>query len=59
MDPDAALAQLRDAIVEWETAPAGSREEHAAAERMSSAAGALDDWLSHGGFPPAAWARPE
>jgi hypothetical protein len=55
MDPDEALRQLRSAIVDWEMAEPGSRAEHNAGERATSAAGALDDWLSKGGFLPRAW----
>lgn len=55
MEPDKVLLEMRQAIREWELAESGSRAEQEAAERATSAAGALDDWLSRGGFLPAAW----
>lgn len=54
MDVNAALLALREALREYEQAaelPAIA----AAAERLAEAASALDEWMSKGGFPPAAW----
>lgn len=46
MDPDATLAEAREAIQAWEFGVA------------ADAFVALDEWLSSGGFPPKAW-RPQ
>jgi len=57
MDPNASLAQLRAAALEWEQAVV-ARDERAqltAATQALEAAQALDSWLSSGGFLPAAW----
>lgn len=55
MDPDEALRRARKAMEDWEIADHGSPAEWEAAERLSSAFGALDDFLSHGGHLPTAW----
>ncbi len=55
MEPDLVLQELRQAVNAWENAPPASREEYEAAERATSAASALDDWISHGGFLPRDW----
>lgn len=61
MDPDEALAALRAAIEEYGNE--GYRDDvetEAAASAMVVASilekfEALDEWMSKGGFPPAAW----
>jgi hypothetical protein len=57
MDPDAALAAFRAAVLVWEQAiVSGSIDaERQAATDAIEAARALDSWLSRGGFAPAAW----
>ena len=51
MDPDEALRLLRVAVERvWADGDRSSLAEEVA-ERVE----ALDDWLSGGGFPPAAW----
>ena len=56
MDPDAALAQMREAIKTlW--AAESSVAAAAAADSLAEHAAALDQWLSKGGFLPAAWSR--
>jgi len=59
MDPNAALSELRTAAREWEQAVVAEDADGqlAAAVRALEAAVALDDWMSRGGFPPAAWHR--
>jgi len=54
MDPDEALRLLRQGIAQREQADSLAAE-NVAAEQIASAAVALDGWLSHGGFLPAAW----
>jgi hypothetical protein len=54
-DPDEMLAAARKALREWENALPLSAAAEEAAERVTSAFGALDDWLSNGGRPPADW----
>jgi hypothetical protein len=56
MDPDKSLSIMRQAILEWEKAPPGSKDEWEAAEDATGAAGALDAHLSSGGQLPRAWA---
>lgn len=56
-DPDVILGRIRDGVAEWEGADMGSSEETEAAQRLSGAFCALDDWLSHGGRLPADWAE--
>lgn len=46
---------MRKAIQDWEDADHRSQAEFMAALEATSAAAALDDWLSHGGAPPAEW----
>jgi hypothetical protein len=57
MDPDACLAEFRQALRDWQQAViAGDRAaQHAALVQAVSSATALDTWLSRGGFWPAAW----
>jgi hypothetical protein len=58
MDPDETRRQLRRAITEYRYAaePAQSLR---AADRVIEHADALDDWLTAGGFRPAAWNQQE
>lgn len=58
MNPDAVLDEARTALKDWEHADIHSHEEWEAAERLSSAVGALDDWLSRGGALPQDWLLP-
>jgi hypothetical protein len=57
MDPNATLATLRAAVIEWEQAVVAGDEQSQldAARRTFEALTALDDWLSSGGFLPTAW----
>jgi hypothetical protein len=56
MDPNAALANLRDTYAPLRNMLAATNGNLAeAAEDMLNAIEALDEWLSKGGFPPAAW----
>jgi len=56
MDPNEALKNLREALRGWH---ANGNEWESADDPMSEqlvdAAEALDEWLSKGGFLPAAW----
>lgn len=55
MDVDQVLEELRSAVSDYEdTRGHGGSSE---ADRMRDAFRALDDWLSVGGFSPAAWRR--
>lgn len=52
MDPNVALYELRKLvkrIEEYDFQPD--------AERFAELFGALDEWLSHGGFEPSEWTR--
>lgn len=55
MSPEEILEAQRQAIHDWEEAPAGSRRESEAAERATGAAAALDYWMLHQGTLPVAW----
>lgn len=57
MDPDAALANLRDALREMDEAATADDDEgaHTAALDAAEAARALDEWISHGGALPSGW----
>lgn len=55
MDPNAALAQLRQAYSDYEDTR--GEDGDPAADAMRDAAVALDEWLSKGGFLPNAWRR--
>lgn len=60
MDPNATLRDLRDLV--REESLDGDWAAETAAERCAQYAElltALDEWLSKGGFLPAAWVRPE
>lgn len=58
MDPNAALAKAREALVRFEEAyREQTTEEIIAAEDLADAFEALDGWLSRGGFLPEGWAR--
>ena len=54
MDPNEALAQLRAAVVEFKDAEEVA-EGLDAARQFVAAFDSLDQWLTLGGFPPAAW----
>ena len=56
MDPNETLAQIRALRNKMEGGlyPPAMLE---AATELHSLVGALDDWLSSGGFPPEAWQR--
>lgn len=56
MDPDEALAQMRTAI-ETVWAAQSSVSAATAADTLAEHASALDQWLSKGGFLPAAWSK--
>lgn len=56
MDPDVTLGIARTMVRAWEEATDAAGE-HAAARELSSAFGALDDYLSNGGILPAPWQR--
>jgi hypothetical protein len=64
MDPNAALAMIRDALQVIEAAPEYPEEGYSrdeqyarddAAETMAEAFTGLDTWLTRGGFSPDAW----
>jgi hypothetical protein len=57
MDPDAALARLRAAVIAWAKARESNSQEAGweAAHDAIQAMVALDGWLSTGGFLPTAW----
>lgn len=59
MDPDAALANARTLVARLRRAQAQGQDQAVAsvAAELADAFDALDDWLSGGGFLPAAWAR--
>lgn len=54
MDPDQALADVREARVGLENAATESDYSFWSG-RLYEAVGALDEWMSRGGFPPKAW----
>lgn len=56
MDPNTALARLREAIARWSSASDADTRNDAASD-AADWADALDDWISKGGFLPTAWAR--
>jgi hypothetical protein len=56
VDPDAALTNMRDAVRRVNAA--GNAFDGAdAGQDLAEAANALDDWLTRGGFLPAAWSH--
>lgn len=56
MDVNEALREMREAIAQWHLR--GDVEGAlAAADTIAEKAHALDEWLSKGGFLPAAWQR--
>lgn len=60
MDPNTALANLRDAIGQATALADGDPVEYTAEQilaDMTEAAQALDEWLTKGGFPPADWKK--
>jgi hypothetical protein len=54
MDPNAALTTLRELATEQLDGNISDQERHA--DQLAEAAIALDEWLTKGGFLPAAWA---
>lgn len=54
MDAEKTLHMIRTMVRAWEEATTPDAE-HAAARELTSAIGAMDDWLTHGGAPPADW----
>jgi hypothetical protein len=54
MDPNATLAEIRNIVTDW--AQNGTDGEDAMQE-MAESFGALDEWLTKGGFLPDAWKR--
>lgn len=56
MDPDQALADARQAVKDFDVAH-GPEQVSEAAERLANAFAALDEWMSRGGFAPAAWRK--
>lgn len=57
MDPDQTLADLRDALKELSTIPVNDPREPAISAQVMERFGALDDWLSRGGYLPVDWQR--
>lgn len=55
MDPDAALAEMREGTIAYLGSEAGTPAHDLAAARVVEASQALDSWLTGGGFPPKAW----
>jgi hypothetical protein len=55
MDPDAALAALREAFAILADGQGDTIEEDRAAYDAAQLAENLDNWLSNGGFLPTAW----
>jgi hypothetical protein len=54
MDPNATLAEIRDAIAAYGR---GELDDQEYAEAITERLVALDDWISAGGFLPTAWQR--
>lgn len=59
MDPNETLRQIRAIQQEWMgyDAATAKREAWSVAERLAELTGALDEWMTRGGFLPTAWAR--
>ena len=57
MDPDACLAEIRALVKEVQEAPTLQGQGYYAAD-LAERVDALDEWLTKGGFVPAAW-RPQ
>lgn len=55
MDPDEALAKMRDLTSRYGHEDHGNDEDHDIALRMVEVFQGLDEWLTNGGFPPSAW----
>ena len=55
MDPNKTLFALRGLLANVRNGTVRPDEQAATLEVMAGAFEALDYWLSHGGFPPAAW----
>ena len=54
MDPDEALRRIRE-LVATDMRPWKARGHWDEVEELRELFEALDEWLSHGGFPPADW----
>lgn len=54
MDPHAALAELRQAVRDYQQSPSGENA-LVAADTFTERFEALDEWLSKGGFLPRDW----
>ena len=61
MDPDAILAELRQAFEDVNTAAQNydSDAHDDATQRIAELFAALDEWLTRGGFLPNAWRAPQ
>jgi hypothetical protein len=61
VDPNAALEHLRLNLADWEryrtTDEYGTEVLDNIADEIATAAAALDDWMSKGGFPPRDWSH--
>jgi len=61
MDPNAALEHLRLSLADWDryrtTDEYGTEVLDGIADEIATAAAALDDWMSKGGFPPRDWSH--
>lgn len=54
-DPDRALEEIREAIMDWSVAAAAERE--GLAEQIVGLVERMDNWLTGGGPLPADWTR--
>lgn len=57
MDPNAALADLRSALTDWQHTENGTEAEADAVDVIVDRFRNLDEWLTRGGFLPADWTR--
>jgi hypothetical protein len=55
MDPNAALDGIRAIVARVLAEQVSTDDAPWELDRLAEYAGALDEWLSHGGFRPAAW----
>lgn len=56
MDPDAALAEIRRLLHHIDRADNDDIVRASLAEQLAVTIGGLDNWLTSGGYLPAAWA---
>lgn len=56
MDPDAALAEIRDIVRELENTGMNEHSAASRAYRLAHLIRGLDEWFSGGGYLPPAWA---